>query len=204
MGLPVALFCFNFAGMDTRFHDDKTFEDVSYAGQLTRGGEFNNCIFKKCDFSDSEFAQTKFIDCVFENCNLSMIKLTKSTLTDAVFKNCKILGVNFSLCEDFLFSVRFESCALDYSSFMSKKMVKTTFSKSSLKEVTFTQANLTSSVFDDCNLLETVFRQTDLTSVNFATALNYIIDPELNIMKKAIFSTHGLPGLLDKYDIKIV
>jgi fluoroquinolone resistance protein len=184
--------------------DDKTFTELNYAKTIERNTEFNNCIFKKCDFSDAEFTGCKFIECVFEHCNLSMIKLDRSTLNDVTFKDCKLLGVNFSMAEDFLFSVRFESCALDYSSFMRKKMPKTVFKKSSLKEVTFTQAILNGSVFEECNLLETVFRQTDLTSVNFSTALNYIIDPELNIMKKAIFSSHGLEGLLFKYDLKIV
>jgi fluoroquinolone resistance protein len=185
-------------------HDDKTFSEVAFTGQVIRGTEYNNCTFKKCDFSDTEFHLCKFIDCAFEHCNLSMVKWGKSTLTNAVFKDCKILGVNFSTCEDFLFSVQFESCMLDYSSFMRKKMVKTLFRKSSLKEVTFTDANIAGSVFDECNLLETVFRNTDLTSVNFSTALNYIIEPELNIMNKAIFSAHGLEGLLTKYNLKIV
>jgi fluoroquinolone resistance protein len=190
--------------MSATILDDKTFTELNYAKTTERGTEFNNCVFKKCDFSDAEFSACKFIDCVFEHCNLSMIKLERSTLNDVTFKDCKILGVNFSAAEDFLFTVRFESCMLDYSSFMRKKMPKTSFKKSSLKEVTFTQATLTGSVFDDCNLLETVFRQTDLTSVNFSTALNYIIDPELNTMNKAIFSAHGLEGLLYKYNLKVV
>ncbi|MES2809640.1 MAG: pentapeptide repeat-containing protein [Bacteroidota bacterium] len=190
--------------MSATILDDKTFTELNYAKTTERNTEFNNCIFKKCDFSEAEFAGCKFIDCVFDNCNLAMMKLDRSTLHNITFKDCKILGVNFSAAEDFLFTVSFESCMLDYCSFMRKKMPKTVFKKSSLKEATFTQAILTGSVFDECNLLETVFRQTDLTAVNFSTALNYIIDPELNTMKKAIFSAHGLEGLLFKYDLKIV
>jgi fluoroquinolone resistance protein len=185
-------------------HDDKVFNAQSLTGQTTRGGEFNNCTFKKCDLKESEFAQAKFIDCVFEDCDLSMMKWDRSTLNNAVFKSCKILGVNFSQCADFLFAVEFDACILDYSSFMGKKMLKTKFIKSSLKETTFTQADLSGSVFDECNLLETVFRQTNLTSVNFSTAYNFIIDPELNTLNKAIFATHSLPGLLHKYNLKIV
>ncbi len=187
-----------------QIHDDKTFEDISYAEKITRDTEFNNCVFKKCDLSNSEFALCKFIDCIFENCNLSMIKWGRSTLSDVVFKHCKLLGINFSLCEDFLFSVKFESCMLDYSSFMSKKMPKTVFIKSSLKEATFTQAGISGSVFNECDLLGTVFNGTDLSSVNFSTAFNYIIDPELNNINKAVFSAAGLHGLLEKYNIKIV
>ncbi len=133
-----------------------------------------------------------------------MAKLGKTTLTDVVFKGCKLLGINFSITEDFLFSVRFENCMLDYSSFMDKKLPKTHFVKTTLKEVTFSRAILAGSVFDECNLNETIFNETDLTGVNFSTAYNYIIEPELNNIKKAVFSQQGLPGLLTTYGIKIV
>ncbi len=187
-----------------KVHDDKTFTEISYAEQVIHGTEFNNCLFKKCDLSNSEFRLCKFIDCVFEECNLSLIKWGRSTLSNVVFKHCKLLGINFSLCEDFLFSVRFESCILDYSSFMNKKMLKTFFVRSRLKEVTFSQANISGSVFDESDLSGAVFNETDLSAVNFTTALNFSIDPELNIIYKAIFSAAGLPGLLEKYHIKIV
>jgi uncharacterized protein YjbI with pentapeptide repeats len=98
----------------------------------------------------------------------------------------------------------FDGCILDYASFMSKKMVKTKFKKTSLKETTFSLANITGSIFDECDLYGTVFNRTDLSSVNFSTSFNYTIDPELNNIKKAIFSADGIPGLLSKYQIKIV
>jgi len=190
--------------MESPIHDNKVFEDVVYTEEIIRGKEFHDCTFKKCDLSNSEFLNCKFIDCVFEGCNLSMMKLDGTTLNNVVFKHSKILGVNFSRCQDFLFTVQFESCILDYSSFMGKKMLKTKFIKSSLKEVSFSGTNLAGSVFDDTNLMDAVFSQTDLTGVNFTTAYNYIFDPELNSIKKAIFSTAGVAGLLSKYGIKIV
>jgi len=185
-------------------HDDITFDDISYAGQTVTGVEYNSCTFKRCDFSNSIFGNNKFIDCVFDGCNLSMMKLPKSALSSVEFKNCKILGVNFSECIDFLFTVDFAGCILDYSSFMLKKMPKTRFSRSSLKEVTFTQAILTGSVFDDCDLNGAVFNRTDISSANFTTAYNFDIDPEINMVKKAVFSAQALPGLLSKYQLKIV
>lgn len=133
-----------------------------------------------------------------------MMKLNGSTLNDVKFKNCKILGVIFSDCQDFLFSVDFDACILDYASFMGKKMLKTRFTKSSLKEVNFTQTNLSGSVFDQSDLSGSVFNRTDLSAVNFTTAYNYTIDPELNNIKKAIFSIHGLGGLLARHQIKII
>jgi uncharacterized protein YjbI with pentapeptide repeats len=79
-------------------------------------------------------------------------------------------------------------------------MLKTNF-KLFFKGVSFI-ANLANSVFDNCNL-ENAILMTQLKEVNFLTAYNYKIDPEFNPMKKAKFSTEGISGLLDKYDIKI-
>jgi fluoroquinolone resistance protein len=190
--------------MEQLAYDSSTFEKIDYAGRVIKGTEFQSCTFKKCDFSNSIFSNNKFIDCQFEDCNLSMMKLTGSALSDAGFKNCKILGVIFSECQDLLFSVRFTSCMLDYASFMGKKMVKTSFKKSSLKEVNFTQTNLSGSLFEETDLSGAVFNGTDLSSANFVTAYNFVIDPELNNIKKAVFSAHSLPGLLAKYQIKII
>jgi fluoroquinolone resistance protein len=185
-------------------HFEKTFEDVSYTGKVIKGREFEECTFRKCDFSNSDLSHNKFLQCRFENCNLSMMKLNSTALQDAQFSQCKLLGVNFSECQDFLFSVQFDTCMLDYSIFMGKKMSKTRFIKSSLKEVSFVQAGLADCVFDHSDLNGAIFNGTDLTGANFIKALNYSMDPELNTLKKASFSLDGLPGLLVKYKIKVV
>ncbi|GAB3937585.1 pentapeptide repeat-containing protein [Mucilaginibacter myungsuensis] len=190
--------------MQQPHYEDKTFEGFDYSGQVTKGGEFQSCTFKKCNFSEADMGNNKFLDCVFESCNLSMVKLGGTTLSDVRFKDCKILGVHFFDCQDFLFSVAFDNCILDYSSFMRKKMVKTKFANSSLMEVNFTQTILTNSVFDKTELSGAVFNGTDLSSANFTLAYNYSIDPELNNVKKASFSLDGVPGLLEKYGLKIV
>ena len=185
-------------------HFEKTFEDISYVEKVIKGREFEACTFKKCDFSNSNFSHNQFLECRFEHCNLSMMKLNGTALQDAKFSHCKLLGINFSECQDFLFSVQFDSCILDYSIFQGKKMVKTKFIKSSLKEVSFVQAGLADCVFDHSDLNGAIFNGTDLTGANFTTALNYSMDPELNTLKKARFSLDGLPGLLVKYKIKVV
>jgi uncharacterized protein YjbI with pentapeptide repeats len=82
-------------------------------------------------------------------------------------------------------------------------MPKTNFISCSLKEVSFIGSQLSNSVFENCNLLNAIFNDTQLAAVDFSTAYNYTIDPEFNPMKKAKFSTQGILGLLQKYDIKI-
>lgn len=189
--------------MESQIHENKAFEKVTYAGKGTWSKEFEQCTFKSCDFSESSFSQCRFTDCQFIGCNLAMLKLNRSTLSNVGFKECKLIGVNFSECEDFLFTVRFENCILDYASFMKKKMPKTQFLNSSLKNVTFAHANLTKAMFDNTDLEGTVFERTELKEANFATAYNYTLDPEQNNIKKARFSQYGIAGLLTKYDIRI-
>ncbi len=189
--------------MKALVHEDESFNNIVYPGKETKDREFEKCSFTNCDFSNGIFASSKFINCVFTNCNLAMTKLRQCRLNHVVFKECKLLGVNFSECNDFLFSVRFDGCVLDYSSFLRKKMPNISFMNSSMKNVDFTECDLTRSVFSNTDLTNSVFNRTVLKEVNFLTASNYSIDPELNNIKKAKFSLYGLSGLLDKYDIEI-
>ena len=185
-------------------NENKVFDKINYAESSLTGKQFTDCNFTNCDFSNCNMAYNTFADCIFDGCNLAMIRLNSTTLNNVVFKNCKVLGVNFSEAIDFLFNVTFEVSVLDYASFARKKMLKTRFYKSSLKDVSFTQTNISGSLFDDCDLLGAIFNKSDLTAANFSTSYNFRIDPELNNIKKAIFSFEGVMGLLAKYQIKVV
>ena len=189
--------------MEELIHINKTFERVSLIQQKINNREFDGCIFKNCDFSNSDFSNNTFMDCEFFDCNLSMIQLGNTSLKTVSFKNCKLLGIHFHTCDDFLFTVTFDECVLDYASFANKKMPKTKFNSCSLKEVSFIGANLTNASFENCNLDLAIFNDSQLAGADFRTAYHYKIDPQFNPMKKAKFSTEGIPGLLDKYDIKI-
>jgi fluoroquinolone resistance protein len=184
-------------------HENKTFKNIVYSDKETKDREFEKCTFINCDLSNGIFTSSKFNDCVFTNCNLAMANLNKCQLNNVTFKDCKLIGVNFSNCIDFLFFVKFEGCVLDYCSFIKKKIPKTSFKNTSLKNADFTESDLTKSTFTNSDLLNAVFNRTILKEVNFLTALNYSIDPEINNIRKAKFSLYGVTGLLDKYDIII-
>jgi uncharacterized protein YjbI with pentapeptide repeats len=114
-----------------------------------------------------------------------------------------MMGFRFDTCNDFGFSVEFENCILDHSSFFKKKLRNTKFANSQLMEVDFTGSDLTSSKFTECNLTRSVFDNTIIEKADFRTSFNFSIDPENNRIKKAKFSLTGVSGLLDKYDIEI-
>jgi uncharacterized protein YjbI with pentapeptide repeats len=189
--------------MSDSLHQEKTFNSKNFAEKKISGKEFDRCIFTNCDFSSSSINQTDFLDCLFDNCNFSMANLNHSGLKNCDFVNSKLVGVDFSVCNDFLFSVNFKNCQLDYSTFFQKKMKKTHFIECSLKEVDFSEVELAESIFNKCDLMGAIFENTNLVKADLRTALHYSINPEQNKLKKARFSYPGIIGLLEKYDIQV-
>jgi len=189
--------------MEGTLHQNKTFEKIIFTEKELRNREFEGCTFTQCDFLNSNLSGNIFTDCTFISTNLTMVKLQGTSLKNVHFKECKVMGVDFSKCKDFLFSVSFDNCMADYSSFAAKKMAKTKFINCSMKSAQLAGADLTASRFDNCNLDSAVFNKTILNGVDFSTAYNFTIDPETNSIKKAKFSIGGLSGLLTKYDLLI-
>jgi uncharacterized protein YjbI with pentapeptide repeats len=183
--------------------ENLTFENDDYTGKAISKNEFYRCNFYRCNFSDCNLLNNNFIDCSFADCNLSMVKLAGSALKNVTFKNSKLIGIDFSECNDFLFKVDFENCILDFSYYLKKKMTKTSFKGCSIKDANFSDTDLSQSLFSQCDLNGTVFERTNLSGVDFSSSFNFIIDPEMNRIKSARFSQQGLSGLLHKYNIII-
>jgi fluoroquinolone resistance protein len=189
--------------MDIIIHEDKTFDNIDYSERKLLKREFVNCIFNSCNFQKSDLGNNDFIDCQFNSCNFSLAVLDNTGLKNIIFFDCKLIGIEIGKCSNFQFSVSFQNCQLNYSSFFQKKMKKTNFTGCSLKEVDFNETDLSAAVFKDCDLLGASFVRTILEKTDFRTAINYSIDPEVNKIKKAKFSYLGIAGLLTKYDIDI-
>jgi len=113
------------------------------------------------------------------------------------------MGLHFETCNPFNISFTFKDCILDHSSFYKLKLKKTSFQGSRLQEVDFEGTDLSLADFSDTDLSMANFTQTNLEKANFLTATHYCIDPDSNKIKGAKFSLHGLPGLLEKHQIKI-
>src|ERR1700752_3574009 len=96
-------------------HENKVFEKVAFSGKEISERNFENCTFSHCDFSGSSLNNNHFSDCRFISCNMSNTKLRGTHLKNVSFRDSKLIGINFHECQDFLFHVDFESCALDYT-----------------------------------------------------------------------------------------
>lgn len=189
--------------MPDKIVEEQHYQNQDFTQQLLPVAEYDNCTFTNCVFSDADLTNCSFLECQFEQCNLSNAVLAKTAFKNVVFKHCKMMGLQFPDCNDFLLEMSFEDCQLDFSSFYQLNLKKTTFKKCSIKDADFTETNLSEATLADCNLKGAMFNHTNLEKADLRTAINYTIDPENNSLKKARLSLKGLPGLLEKYQIKI-
>ncbi|MCJ0741417.1 pentapeptide repeat-containing protein [Pedobacter montanisoli] len=187
----------------TTYYSDTKFVKTNLPGFSGNAMQFENCIFSTIDFSEINLNHCAFVDCEFEYCNLSMLKFNGSILNNVTFKDSKLTGVDFSRTNETFFSVNFYNCLLDYAVFFKRKNKKGIFKGCSLIGADFTEADLSEAIFEGSNLDVAVFMQTNLSGADFRQAVNFVIDPEQNLVKKARFELWGLPGLLAKYGLKI-
>lgn len=155
------------------------------------------------DFSGAHLNHLRLEDCRFERCNLSNVRLDATSLQNVAFQDCKLLGVNFSACNELLFRVHFQGCQLQYAQFGGRRLAGTVFQQCSLPEADFTNADLTGAAFPGCDLARAVFHDTNLSGADFTTAHSFQIDPEANTLTGARFALEGLPGLLTKYGVVV-
>ena len=185
------------------YQSEETFEKLDLSAKPLPKGTYEYCVFKACNLEKADLAHINFTECEFIDCNFSLANISDAKFQNVKFSGCKMLGLRFDQCNKFGFEVSFDTCILDHASFFNVRATNTVFKESSLVSVDFTDCDLTNSVFLKSNLLNAVFERTNLSKADLREAENFSIDPELNQLKKARFSSQGLSGLLDKYDLVI-
>lgn len=189
--------------MHADYITDRTYKDEFFLEADIKFKEFENCTFSYCDFTDCTFQTVTFIDCTFLDCNFKATKINYVSLRGVWFTRCDFTSVNFAMTDQVIFEFHFKDCLLDYAQFYALKLKKIQFINCSMIAVDFMGSDLTEAQFDHCNLRKTVFIDTILHKTDFYTSYGYTMDLEKNKVKKALFSTDGLKGLLEKYDLVI-
>ena len=189
--------------MGTHYQESKTFSKSDLLANALIRGEYEDCTFVEGDFSGFDFSGFSFSDCTFKSCNLSLARLGNTALKEVTFKECRLMGLHFDHCSTLLFSVVFDHCNLNLSSFYQLNLRRCRLKECSLQEADFAGADLSGIALDGCDLHGATFENCNLEKTDFRNALNFSIDPEVNRMKKARFSMTGLPGLLGKYGLEI-
>ncbi len=144
----------------------------------------------------------KFIDCTFERCQLSSVMI-QGAVIQGKFTESKIEGINFFTAKKAMLSLSFSGCLIRHSSFAELKMLKVKFTGCTLQNVDFSDADLSSANFTNATFENCIFRNTNLTKADFRYATGYYIDPTLNKVKGARFSSPDVLSLLAGFDIVI-
>ena len=185
------------------FISDKTFKNLDFSKQYLPKTSYENCVFTGCNFADGYLDNQNFMECTFVDCNLSNANISHTQFNAVVFNHCKMMGLRFEEANNFLMNFTFNHCVLQLSSFAGLSLKKTHFLDCKLIEVDFTKADLTQSIFAKCDLHRATFQDTILEKVDFTTAYNFNIDPEINRLKNAVFTLKEVPGLLKKHHLHI-
>jgi len=189
--------------MELPLTHNKTYKNIDYSVNNLPIGEYENCTFINCIFSESYISNISFLECEFIECNLSMAKCKQTMFKDVSFSKCKLVGFPFFTCNDFLISMSFNECNLNLAGFQNLNLKGTQFKDCNLQEADFTDTNLTNSRFLNCDLNRTIFDETNLENADLRTAINLLIDPDINRLKFAKFSKNNVAGLLKRYNIEI-
>jgi len=190
--------------MQNSYSEDEYFLSVDFNKHPVANGEYDNCTFENCNFRDFNLSDFNFEECIFKNCELSNAKIANTAFKTVLFENCKLIGLQFNECNSFLLAFKFIDCQLNLSSFYRLKLENTIFKDCSLPEVDFSETDLSESTFSNCNFLGAMFGNTNLEKTDFSSSSDFLIDPENNRIKGAKFTLTGLPGLLNKYQIKVI
>lgn len=189
--------------MTKKFFDEKEFIGIDFTKTGWELGDYEACQFVDCNLSGLELTETRFIESTFTNCDFSNSKILETAFQDVCLVNCKLLGLLFEVCSSFSFSISFQGCQLDHSSFYQVDLTRSSFKECSLSGVDFTEANLSGIAITSCTLGQATFDRTRLEKANLMGSSDLQIDPEINDIRGAHLSLEALPGLLSKYGLHI-
>lgn len=165
--------------------------------------DYEYCQFSHCDFSNRDLSAFNFLECTFEHCDFSNTILHDTGFKTVTFDSCKMMGLHFEDCKAFLLAMSFKNCILSFSSFYQMILKGTLFDNCMLEQVDFTETDLSNAILKKCNLQKAIFEYTTLRNADLQTAINFDIDPDINKIAGAKFSTQGALTLLKKYKIVI-
>ena len=96
-------------------YQNQTLEDFS-GGRM----EFQNCVFRGCQFVRCRLDNFSFTDVLLENCNLSGSTLRDLATQRVILRGCKLMGCNLS--QSLLQNTAFFNCNLRYAVLAGSKL----------------------------------------------------------------------------------
>lgn len=186
------------------YHEEVLFSGIDFSLHDISGHNFEACRFKHSLFNEADLTETVFRDVLFEECQWVMTGVDHATLGDVRFESCKIMGVNFSSCNDFGFSVDYRESVLDSLVFSRQGLRKTLFRDCRIVRTDFSDCDLRDADFNGTRFEEVVFSGCNLEKADFREAAGYEIDPMENRIRRARFRLPEAYSFLGFLGIEIV
>jgi fluoroquinolone resistance protein len=186
-------------------HD--TFEDVIFSELELHGADLSNKDFVRCTFrtvilQESRWDHARLEDCVFDSCDLTRMHPQKVALRNVEFIACRLTGVDWS---DLALNptVAFDSCNLQYASFVKVNLTKAKFLRCKAVEVNFIETRLPEADFTGTDLGGSNFDQCDLRKADFGGSQGFFADPSKNRMKDTRISMQTAVLLASSFGLRV-
>jgi uncharacterized protein YjbI with pentapeptide repeats len=186
----------------------ETFVGLDLTNEHLVRKEFDSCVFKECDFSNTIIESCKFIECEFLNCNLSLVNPKYSKFMDVTFNESKLVGVDWTKATwsnmHLPAPIEFYKCVLNDCSFYGLYLAELKMEDCRAHDVDFREGDFHESNFSSTDFTSSIFNGADLSTANFEFAENYYIDINTTRIQHAKFSRHEAVNLLESLDIELL
>lgn len=192
---------------DNKEYYNITFSDLNFDHQTLDGITFESCTFADCSFNETSFYRCKLVETTFKSSVLTLVKVSSTYFSEVEFYSCKMTGINWTYMNYptivVTSPIHFNACDISYSNFYELKLPDMTVIDCKAYDVDFRLCDLTNADFTNTDLEKSQFMHTKLDGADFTDAINYLINPMENSLKKAKFSTPDVINLLRSFDIVI-
>ncbi|MCB0078433.1 MAG: pentapeptide repeat-containing protein [Anaerolineales bacterium] len=187
---------------------DQRFHRVDQQGVRMIETVFEECTFERCNFQGAQFVGCRFTDCRFMDCDLSAITVVGTRFNGVRFERCKVAGIDWTVAAWSKFvaeaPLSFDSCLLNYGSFLALTLHKLRITDCTAHEVDFREAALGGADFGGTDLASSFFHNTILKGANFVGSINYLIDARHNDLSDARVSLPDALLLLEAMEVAVV
>ena len=97
--------------------ENENFKRLQLSEDDLSNKSFEDCNFIDCDFINCNWRNTSFINCEFKNCSLSNLNVHNCKLNEVLFVESKLVGLNFSSCKNYYFSLSWISAMCCFATF---------------------------------------------------------------------------------------
>jgi uncharacterized protein YjbI with pentapeptide repeats len=163
-------------------------------------------VLEGCSLREASLQGCQFRDCLFRECDLSLVRVRGCMFRNTRWERSKAIGVNWSEAtwpkgKPLFPSIDFFDSAVSYSTFSGLRLNGISIVRCVAREADFTGTDLSGADCRDTDFSDSRFIQTDLTDADFTGAMNYVISPALNTLKRTKFSFPEAISLLRALDI---